>query len=148
MRVDPEATLKPPPSTLNPLGFGAFVRQDEGMPTPYERPAGSPETGSAPRRATERRAARRAFGRPSEGKVLAGVAAGLAEHLGWNVRLVRIAFILLCFPTGAGLVAYVFLWALSPQTVAGLTRGEVLTLEHPVATLRRGTWRVARRGAG
>ena len=122
MRVDPEATLKPPPSTLNPLGFGAFVRQDEGMPTPYERPAGSPETGSAPRRATERRAARRAFGRPSEGKVLAGVAAGLAEHLGWNVRLVRIAFILLCFPTGAGLVAYVFLWALSPQTVAGLTR--------------------------
>jgi signal transduction histidine kinase/phage shock protein PspC (stress-responsive transcriptional regulator) len=117
MRVDPEATLKGPRSTLNRLGIGPGVRQDEGMPTPYERPAGSSEAGSE-----QRRPQRRTFGRPSEGKVIAGVAAGLAEHLGWNVRLVRIGFVLLCFPTGAGLVAYVFLWALSPQTVGGLTR--------------------------
>jgi signal transduction histidine kinase/phage shock protein PspC (stress-responsive transcriptional regulator) len=117
MRVDPEATLKRPPRTLNRLGIGRFVRQDEGMPTPYERPAGTPEAGPEQRRDT-----RRAFGRPSEGKVIAGVAAGLAEHLGWNVRLVRIGFVLLCFPTGAGLVAYVFLWALSPQTFDGVTR--------------------------
>jgi len=87
------------------------------MPTPYERPAASTEAGPGPRRAT-----RRTFGRPTEGKVIAGVAAGLAEHLGWSVRLVRIGFVLLCFPTGAGLVAYVFLWALSPQTVDGVTR--------------------------
>jgi signal transduction histidine kinase/phage shock protein PspC (stress-responsive transcriptional regulator) len=87
------------------------------MPTPYERPPGTPEAGPEQRRDT-----RRAFGRPNEGKVIAGVAAGLAEHLGWNARLVRIGFVLLCFPTGAGLVAYIFLWALSPQTLDGVTR--------------------------
>jgi signal transduction histidine kinase/phage shock protein PspC (stress-responsive transcriptional regulator) len=88
------------------------------MPTPYERPVGPDDTGAVPRRA-----ARPPYGRPVEGKILAGVCAGLAQHLGWSVRLVRIAFILLSIPTGAGVVAYVFLWALSPQTVRGVARG-------------------------
>jgi signal transduction histidine kinase/phage shock protein PspC (stress-responsive transcriptional regulator) len=54
-----------------------------------------------------------------EGRIIAGVCAGLAEHLGWEVRLVRIGFILLALPGGAGLVAYLFLWALTPQSVGG-----------------------------
>jgi signal transduction histidine kinase/phage shock protein PspC (stress-responsive transcriptional regulator) len=54
-----------------------------------------------------------------EGRIVAGVCAGLAEHLGWEVRLVRIGFILLTLPGGAGLVAYLFLWALTPQSVGG-----------------------------
>lgn len=83
------------------------------MPIPYER-AAAHETVAVPRAPM-----RPPYGRPVEGKVFAGVCAGLAEHLGWPVRVVRIAMVLSCFPTGAGLVAYVFLWALSPQTVAG-----------------------------
>ena len=62
------------------------------MPTPYERPL-SPQEASV----VDRRATRRTFARPAEGKVIAGVCAGLAQHLGWPVRVVRIAFILLTF---------------------------------------------------
>ena len=69
MRVDPEPTLKQALATLNALGFLLRVRQDEVMPTPYERPAG-PVAAST----VDRRAARRTFARPVEGKVIAGVA--------------------------------------------------------------------------
>ena len=94
------------------------------MPTPYERPASTQEA-----RTAERRAARRVFSRPVEGKVIAGVAAGLADHLGWPVWWVRAAFVLTSIPTGAGLVAYVFLWALSPQSRDGVVRGGRRTID-------------------
>ena len=55
--------------------------------------------------------------RPVQGRHLGGVCAGLAEHLGLNVRHVRLAFILSCFAGGAGIVAYLFLWALTPQSL-------------------------------
>jgi signal transduction histidine kinase/phage shock protein PspC (stress-responsive transcriptional regulator) len=58
--------------------------------------------------------------------VLAGVCAGLAEHLGWPVRVVRIGMIALSIPFGAGLVAYIFLWSLTPQSVAGVVQGEAV----------------------
>ena len=115
MRVDPEPTLKGAGSTLNTFGIHAFVRQDEVMPTPYERPVPPAEA-----RAAERRAARPQLTRSVEGKVIAGVATGLAQHLGWQVRWIRLAFVLLSIPTGAGLVAYVFLWALTPQSRGGV----------------------------
>jgi len=54
--------------------------------------------------------------RPTQGRLLAGVAAGLAEHLGLPVRPLRIAFVVASVATGgAGIVAYVLLWALTPQ---------------------------------
>jgi signal transduction histidine kinase/phage shock protein PspC (stress-responsive transcriptional regulator) len=91
------------------------------MPMPYERPAALDQTRGAGQRT--QRLQRPPFGRPVEGKILAGVCAGLAEHLGWPVGLVRIGLVLLSFPTGAGAAAYVFLWALSPQTQGGVSRG-------------------------
>ena len=94
------------------------------MPTPYERPVPPQEA-----RAAERRAARRVLTRPAEGKVIAGVSAGLAEHLGWSVRWIRVLFVLLSFPTGAGLVAYVFLWALTPLSRGGLVHGQRRTMD-------------------
>jgi signal transduction histidine kinase/phage shock protein PspC (stress-responsive transcriptional regulator) len=51
------------------------------------------------------------------------VCAGLAEHLGWEPRLVRLGFVLLALPGGAGIVAYLFLWALTPQSVEGTVEG-------------------------
>ena len=118
MRVDPELTLKQRPRTLNLFGIRWFVRQDEDMPTPYERPVPPAEA-----RAAERRAARPTLTRPVEGKVIAGVAIGLAQHLGWPVRWIRLGFVLISIPTGAGLVAYIFLWALTPQSRGGMVRG-------------------------
>ena len=88
------------------------------MPTPYERPAPPTDT-----RFAERRAARPTLARPAEGRVIAGVSAGLAAHLGWSVRWVRILFVVLSIPTGAGLVAYVFLWALTPLSRGGVVDG-------------------------
>jgi len=86
------------------------------VPTPYElpRPAVRP---------AERRPVRR-MERPVQGRRLGGVCAGLAEHLGLNVQRVRLAFILASFAGGAGIVAYLFLWALTPQSLGAAPAGD------------------------
>ena len=50
--------------------------------------------------------------------VAAGVAGGLAAHLGWPVWLVRAAFVVLTFVAGAGLLLYAWLWAFTPWSPA------------------------------
>lgn len=79
------------------------------MPTPYELPQSAAGPG-------ERRPVRR-LERPVQGRYVAGVCAGLAEHLGLNVGHVRLAFVLASFAGGAGVAAYLFLWALTPQSL-------------------------------
>ena len=49
--------------------------------------------------------------RPGEGRIVAGVCAGLAEQLDVPVRSVRIVFVLLSFLGGLGIVLYAGLWA-------------------------------------
>ncbi len=46
--------------------------------------------------------------------VATGVAAGLAAHLGWPVFVVRAAFVVTSLAAGAGLLLYLWLWALTP----------------------------------
>ena len=53
--------------------------------------------------------------RATQGRAIAGVAAGLAEHLGIKVGFVRAGFVLLSFMSGAGLLAYGALWVLVPK---------------------------------
>lgn len=55
--------------------------------------------------------------RPLAGRWLGGVCAGTAEHLGVDVRAVRWVVIALTV-FGAGLPAYLFLWALTPEATA------------------------------
>src|SRR5262245_33512679 len=45
-------------------------------------------------------------------RILAGVAGGLAERLGVDAVIVRLAFVVLSFAAGAGVIAYVVCWAL------------------------------------
>lgn len=52
--------------------------------------------------------------RPAQGRVLAGVCAGLAEHLGLPVAWVRV-FVAVLVVAGPGIVGYILLWALTPQ---------------------------------
>ncbi|MGH8970766.1 MAG: PspC domain-containing protein [Actinomycetes bacterium] len=59
-------------------------------------------------------AARRLY-RSSEGRVLAGVARGLADHLGVEVLYVRLAFVVLAAASGAGVAAYGLFWVFAPQ---------------------------------
>ncbi|HEY0636063.1 MAG TPA: PspC domain-containing protein [Pseudonocardiaceae bacterium] len=61
--------------------------------------------------ADERRLVRRRTGR-----VLAGVAGGVADHLGVDVLWVRAAFTILAGLGGAGVLAYGLLWIFLPQT--------------------------------
>ena len=103
------------------------------MPTPYEPAAAHPrprDPGSARRgrcrwsppsgrtrtgrgRAPARRV-RRSCGRAGAGWT-PGVSAAVARHLGVSRCGVRWVFVLLTLAGGAGIAAYVFLWALTPE---------------------------------
>ena len=53
--------------------------------------------------------------RPQQGKVIAGVCAGLAQRFGWNANVVRLLFLLSCLLPGPQFVAYLILWAVIPS---------------------------------
>ena len=62
--------------------------------------------------------------RPTEDRMVAGVAAGIARYLGADVTIVRIVFVVLAFVGGAGLPLYLAGWLLMPeegsdQSIAG-----------------------------
>ncbi|MFF2271920.1 PspC domain-containing protein [Agromyces sp. NPDC058136] len=75
---------------------------DAAAPSPPAEPPSPAPAGPGPR-----------MTRPRD-CVATGVAAGLAEHLGWRVGLVRAAFVVASFASGAGLLLYLWLWALTP----------------------------------
>src|SRR5437763_9727288 len=56
------------------------------------------------------------FVRPREGRMLAGVCAGVAARWDLDVTLVRISAVVLTLLSGVGLVAYVAAWMLTPST--------------------------------
>lgn len=76
------------------------------MATPYTRAPG-------PHLAGATGPGRPPLVRPLAGRWLGGVCAGVALHLGVDVRGIRIALVILGF-LGPGLPAYLFLWALVP----------------------------------
>ena len=53
--------------------------------------------------------------RKIHGRLLAGVCVGLADHFGLDPTLVRVAFGVLAFFSGLGIVAYLVAWALIPE---------------------------------
>src|SRR6478609_7909640 len=104
MRVDPERTLTRPPKRAGMVALARRVGQDGRVQTAYEN-------GTGPARPAWRATPRPPLVRQRQGKVIAGVAAGLAEHLGVPVVAVRVVLVLTSIPFGAGLAVYVFLWA-------------------------------------
>uniref|UniRef100_A0A942SXY0 PspC domain-containing protein n=1 Tax=Neobacillus citreus TaxID=2833578 RepID=A0A942SXY0_9BACI len=52
--------------------------------------------------------------RPRNGRLLAGVCAGIADRFGWSRAFVRVAWVVLSFFPGPLWIAYVVLWALVP----------------------------------
>ncbi|GAA2473031.1 PspC domain-containing protein [Terrabacter carboxydivorans] len=80
------------------------------MQTAYENGTG-PARPPGPAGTSWRTTPRPPLVRQRQGKVIAGVAAGLAAHLGVPVVAVRVALVLTSIPFGAGLAVYVFLWA-------------------------------------
>jgi signal transduction histidine kinase/phage shock protein PspC (stress-responsive transcriptional regulator) len=50
----------------------------------------------------------------SSDRVIAGVCAGLANHLGWPVQMVRIGMVVAALAGGAGVAFYAWLWIMVP----------------------------------
>lgn len=49
-----------------------------------------------------------------DGRIIAGVCAGIAEHYGFNAFLVRLLFVIFAI-TGASEIVYLVLWLLMPN---------------------------------
>ncbi|MGB7448661.1 MAG: PspC domain-containing protein [Ornithinimicrobium sp.] len=110
MRVDPGVTLILPPTALSTVSAWIGMGEDGWMAR------SSPGTQDLP-------VVRPPLLRPSEARVLAGVAAGLAAHLQIKVLTVRLGFLVLTLTGGAGVIAYAFLWAFVPEGEAAPATG-------------------------
>jgi phage shock protein PspC (stress-responsive transcriptional regulator) len=53
----------------------------------------------------------------SRNKILGGVCGGLAKWLGWDVTIVRLAYILISILSAAfpGTIVYIILWIIMPE---------------------------------
>ena len=71
--------------------------------------------------------------RSSKEKMLFGVAGGLAEHFDVDPVLVRVAFVVLCFVSLVGLIAYVALAIILPRDEAGDTASSEANDTPPIA---------------
>ena len=96
------------------------------MPTPYEPATGTRPPGVRPVDAhlDEAPVAPGAPQRPPlvrdrSGGWTPGVCGAIARHLGVSRRMVRWVFVLLALAGGAGIAAYIFLWALTPEEDLG-----------------------------
>jgi phage shock protein PspC (stress-responsive transcriptional regulator) len=61
--------------------------------------------------------------RPTEGRVVAGVCAGLAGRLDLDVSLLRLAAVLLALASGIGVILYLAGWLMIPQQGLEVPRG-------------------------
>ena len=54
----------------------------------------------------------------SKNRIIAGVCGGIAEWLGWNPTLVRIAYVVVSIVSAAfpGIIVYIALWILMPSS--------------------------------
>jgi signal transduction histidine kinase/phage shock protein PspC (stress-responsive transcriptional regulator) len=94
--------------------------QPRSEPAPPPPVAGDEGRGVEPAvaGANQARASLRIVRTPSD-RIMAGVAGGLAERLGVDPVIVRLAFVVLSFAAGAGVVAYLVCWALSVNPPGG-----------------------------
>jgi phage shock protein PspC (stress-responsive transcriptional regulator)/predicted membrane protein len=68
--------------------------------------------------------------RRSHGRMIAGVCKGIADHFGIDPILVRIAFVVITFFGGAGVIAYAAAWLLIPEEGETTSIGERVLHEH------------------
>jgi signal transduction histidine kinase/phage shock protein PspC (stress-responsive transcriptional regulator) len=95
---------------VKPLASGVEVVDMRARPAVLPGPAPSPYHAGVPAAGEARK-----LYRASDGRLVAGVAAGLAEHLRLTPIVVRIAFALLVAAGGAGVLMYAAFWAVVPQ---------------------------------
>lgn len=53
--------------------------------------------------------------RVSDGKMLGGVCTGIARRYGWDVNVVRVAFVVSCLLPGPQFLLYLAMWVVVPS---------------------------------
>lgn len=69
--------------------------------------------------------------RDTDNRMLGGVASGLAEYMGWDVTIVRLAFVFCLFAVQGSVFAYILAWIIVPgkyNPSGGLGFGKILLL--------------------
>jgi phage shock protein C len=124
-----------------PQGEPEDTRVEE-EPAPAEPQPAEPQTavdaGVAPEPppAPPATASRRLY-RSRDDRVIAGVCGGLGEYFGIDAVLMRIAFVLLVFAGGLGILAYVLGWIFIPEEPAGAPSVGVSSQTEPAVAERQ-----------
>ena len=74
---------------------------------------------------------KRTLYRDTDNPMLGGVASGLADFMGWDVTLVRLAFVFCLFAVQGSVLAYILAWIIVPSKYnpsGGLGFGKILLL--------------------
>ena len=53
--------------------------------------------------------------RPRQGRVIAGVCAGVARRFGWDLTLTRVLTVVAAFFAGSAVLIYIVLWIVVPE---------------------------------
>ncbi len=76
-----------------------------------------------------------------QGRVIGGVANGIAAYFATDVALIRVLFVLATFLGGSGLIAYIVLWIILPEaksiTDKVQMKGEAVTLENIESSIKK-----------
>jgi phage shock protein PspC (stress-responsive transcriptional regulator)/predicted membrane protein len=106
-------------TTDDPLeGESEIPGPDAPGPDPVDEPEpAEPTKNRSTRYTTELR-------RPKQGRIVAGVAAGIADRLGVERWVVRLAFVLLSAGGGSGVLLYVAAWLLMPEEGEPISVGQ------------------------
>ena len=99
--------------TLSGNDLHLRVITDAVGPEPCAKISAMAELNLPPHR-IDARAPRPTLRRSRRNRMLAGVAGGVADHLGLDPFVVRLAFIVLGLAAGFGVVVYLLLWVLAP----------------------------------
>ncbi len=94
---------------------GASERDDAAMEqehTTIEDPTETPVEEATP---PDPNGGSRRWVRPRDGRLLAGVAAGIADRLELPAWLVRVVFVAMTLADGVGILVYLGAWALMPE---------------------------------
>jgi phage shock protein PspC (stress-responsive transcriptional regulator) len=109
----PEPEPEPTAGGWIPPGGGYTPRSDEPSSS------GAPHAGEAPTATMPPADAPRRLRRSSSDRMVGGVAGGLGRYFDVDPVLFRIAFVVLVFAGGAGILAYLGLWLITPSDGEG-----------------------------
>jgi phage shock protein PspC (stress-responsive transcriptional regulator) len=109
---DPTASDDPWMSGESSMGSESSMGEEPAPETPAAEATGAERTGTEH---TAQGTAHRRLERAPSDRILAGVAAGVANYFGLDVSLVRVGFVVLSLFGGFGVVLYAAGWILLPE---------------------------------